>query len=325
VGDERETPKVDAAERVDRRGMLRRAGVVVAGAAGATVAGAVAATPAQAAPGEAVVQGAANDAGTAATSLKTNSTSGAAFALENVGQDSLGDGGPSLTLRPSQAAFISENSPAGSMMLASDGMVMTAPPDGAGGAIHNHYLYDSFNSTFTVPVRVHRAVDSRYSNNDRARLFDTAGKFDSAGRLLGGKTVHLDISDLVSYSWGVFVNVVTFSQLGNGFITVWPYDTPKPTPATVQFYKGVSVRNSTLSPVGWSDTRTDVLSIWVSATTHFTIDILGVVINHWASLDGSAMAAATATAKGVNGQDDGPARRQAAFAEKITEWSKRNR
>ncbi|MGH3647329.1 MAG: hypothetical protein ACRDTM_09150, partial [Micromonosporaceae bacterium] len=288
----------------------------------ATVVGAVAATPAQAGPGDPVVQGAANDAGTSATSLSTSKADGAALALENPGQDGWGDGGPSLTLAPNSASFISESSPPGSMMLSNSGMVMTAPPDGAGGAIHNHYLYDSFNSTFTVPVNVHRAVDSRYSRNDRKRLFSTSGKFDSDGRLLAGKTVHLDISDLVSFSWGVFVNVVTFSQQGNGFITVWPYTLPKPTPATVQYYKGASVRNSTLSPVGWDDTRTDVLSIWSSATTHFTIDILGVVINHWASLNGSPMATGAPPQKsGVQGQDDALARRQAAFAEKIAKWS----
>lgn len=311
---------------VDRRGMLRRAGAVVAGVAGVTAAGAVAAAPAYAAPGDPVVQGAANDAGTAATSLKTNKADGAAFVLQNTGLDAAGDGGPSLALAPSSASWLSESSPAGSMMLANNGMVMIAPPDGNGGAYHNHYLYDSFNSTFTVPVNVFRAVDSRYSKNNRQRLFGTSGAFDSGGRLLAGKTVHLDISDLVSFSWGAFVNVVTFGQLGGGFITVWPYGSPKPTPATVQFYKGVSVRNTTLSPVGFDDTRTDALSIWTSATTYFTIDILGVVINHWASLSGSAMAAATPSLQtGATAQDDSASRRQAAFAKKIAEWSKQHR
>jgi hypothetical protein len=312
--------------RVDRRGMLRRAGVVVAGAAGAAVAGAVAATPAQAAAGDPVVQGATNDAGTAETSLKTNSAGGAALALENAGQDAYGDGGPSLRLAPSPATSISDTSPAGSMMLAANGMVMTAPPDGAGGAIHNHYLYDSYNSAFTVPVSAYRAVDSRYAKNDRARLFETAGKFDSEGRLLAGKTVHLDLSDLVSFSWGVFGNVVTFSQLAHGFMVVWPYGQPRPAPMTLEYYKGVGVRNTTLVPVGWNSTRTDVLSIWTSATTHFTIDIVGVVINHWASLSGSPMAAATPAVKtGVSSQDDALARRQAAFAKKIADWSQQAR
>ncbi|MQA27658.1 MAG: hypothetical protein GEU94_19850 [Micromonosporaceae bacterium] len=307
-------------KNLDRRGVLRHAGAVVAGAAGAAVVGGVAATPAAADPGDPVTLGASHDAGTTTTSIKTGRTAGGTVALQNTGLDSQSFGGPQLTLAPSTSEYLSADAPAGSMMLASDGWVMTAPPDGAGGAYHNHFLYDSINSTFTVPVAVHRAVDSRYTKNDRSRLFSTSGKFDSAGRLLAGKTVHLDLSGLVQFSWGVFVNVVTFGQQGNGFITVWPYGLPKPTPATVQYYKGHSVRNTTLSPVGFTETRSDVLSIWSSATTHFTIDVLGVVINHWASLADSPMRYATSASKaGV--QSEAWSRRQAAFAKKITEWS----
>ncbi|GIG67068.1 hypothetical protein [Phytomonospora endophytica] len=309
---------------VDRRRMLRRAGAVMAGVAGATVAGAATATPAAAAPGEAVLQGAANDAKTAATSLTTAKADDAALTLANTGTNGA-SGGPSLALAPSTATVMSENAPAGSMMLGANGMTMIAPPDGAGGALPNHYLYDSFNSTFTVPVNVFRTVDSRVEKGNRRRLFGaSSSSFDSAGRLKAGKTVHLDIGDLVSFSLGAFVNVVTFGQLDGGFITVWPYGTPRPVPASVQFYKGVSVRNTTLTPVGYDDVRTDALSIYVTATTHFTIDILGVVINHWASLSGSPMSAtaAPAEAKAATEGESLAARRQAAFGEKIAEWSR---
>ncbi|MEV0648250.1 hypothetical protein AB0I28_23590 [Phytomonospora sp. NPDC050363] len=305
---------------VDRRRMLRRAGAVVAGVAGATVA----AAPAHAAEGDAVVQGAANDAGKTVTSLTTAKADGAALTLQNTGLNGAG-GGASLALAPSEALALSESTPAGSVMLAANGMTMIAPPDGNGGALHNQYLYDSLNSTFTVPVNVFRAADSRHEKNNRRRLFGaSSSSFDSDGRLRAGKTVHLDISDLVSFSLGAFVNVVTFGQLAGGFITVWPYGTPRPGPATVQYYKGVSIRNTGLTPVGYDDVRTDALSIFVTATTHFTLDILGVVISHWASLSGSPLSTASPMTAAKNGGEALAARRQAAFGEKIAAWTGHN-
>jgi len=309
---------------VDRRRMLRRAGAVVAGVAGASVAATAAAAPAaHAAEGDPVLQGVANDAGKGATSLTTATPDGAALTLRNTGVVGAG-GGPSLALSPSEALVMSDTTPAGSMMLAGNGMTLIAPPDGSGGALRNQYLYDSLNSTFTVPVNVFRTVDTRYEKGNRGQLFGAStSAFDSAGRLLAGKTVHLDLSDLMSYATGVFVNVVTFGQLAGGFITAWPYGTPRPVPATVQFYKGVSVRNTTLSPVGYDEVRTDALSIFVTATTHFTIDVVGVVVSHWASLSGSPMVAAapTAAASAADGAESLAARRQAAFGQKIAEWN----
>ncbi|MGH3715266.1 MAG: hypothetical protein ACRDT4_17650 [Micromonosporaceae bacterium] len=309
-------------ERVDRRAMLRRAGVVVAGAAGATVAGAVAAAPAQANPGEPVLQGVANDAATSATSLTTNDLNGATFTVANSGFDSTADtGGASLRLMPNAAIVQPETAPGGSLTVTRDGYIMYAPQGLSGTVYPNQYLHSSWNSTFVAPVAPYRAVDTR---SNRSRLFGS-GALDSSGRLIGGKTVHLDLSALMTYAAAVFINVTTVGQVNPGFATVWPYGKPRPTASTINYQRNVAIANATLSGVGRDDVgHTDALSIYSNVTTHFIIDITGAVLFHEGSLYNSPLEpfANFGQDPGIKSQDAGEANAQAALQAKIAEWAK---
>src|SRR5262245_42381101 len=85
-----------------RRRLFRGAGAAPAGVASAGVAATVIATPAHAAPGDPVVQGQSNNAGTSETALVTNNAGQAALELANsssvAGPGGLIETGPALRL-----------------------------------------------------------------------------------------------------------------------------------------------------------------------------------------------------------------------------------
>src|SRR5690606_3317514 len=133
---------------------------------------------------------------------------------------------------------------------------------------------DSYNSNFIVPVIPFRAVDTRFADQ-RTALFGTSGALDSSGRLIAGKTVHLNLSNMIPFTWAVFFNLSAVTPTNAGVLRVWPDGEPQPNATALNYQKGVSITNGTLSAVGWDDYAgiTDALSIWTNATTHFVIDI----------------------------------------------------
>jgi hypothetical protein len=294
---------------VDRRRLLRRAGTVAAGVAGAGVAGAVAATPAQAAPGQPVVQGELNDAGTASTTLTSNSaTANPTLVLANPAQTPVGGGlaaGPALRLIPN-GDWLNDEAAPGS--ISAD---VTGTPwvnvDSAWGP-WSFQVQTTYNSTTTVPITPTRVVDTRNATGRQYIL--NQGALDSAGRLRAGQTIGVDLSHLAYFPVAVLLNATVTGQGAAGYLTVWAYDTTRPGVSSLNYSVGQNLSNFVFSSSGYDLSSVNSgLAVFSSQTTHVILDIVGFVIS-----DGAVnpdVTPATTTASSVRSTSAAAARAKA--------------
>jgi hypothetical protein len=263
---------------VDRRRLLRRAGTVAAGVAGAGVAGAVAATPAQAAPGDPVVQGATNNAGTASTTVTSNSPTAPTLILSNPNETGPEGGvavGPAVQLVP-HGNWLNDEAPAGS--IAADELGLPWVSVQYPTFTFSHAVHTTFNSNTIVPINPTRVVDTR-NLAGRARILNAAGNLDSAGRLIAGRSVSVDLSDIAFFPTAVLLTATVTGQGAAGFLTVWPYNTARPTVSNVNYSPGQNLSNFVFSGSGWDDTAVaSGLSVFSSQTTHFLLDVVAFVV-----------------------------------------------
>ncbi|MEH1123449.1 hypothetical protein [Micromonospora sp. CPCC 206061] len=286
---------------VDRRRLLRRAGTVAAGVAGAGVAGAVAATPAQAAPGQPVLQGQNNNVGTnvPSTGIQASSPELPTLALYNPNETPVEGGtaaGPALQLVP-HGDWLNDDAPAGS--LAADGLGLPWVSVQYPGFTFSHAVHSTFNSNTTVPVTPTRAIDTR-NTAGRARILNAAGNLDSAGRLIAGRSVNIDLSDLAFFPNAVLLNATVTGQGAAGFLTVWAYNTTRPGVSSVNYSPGQNLSNFVFSASGWDDTSVaSGLSVFTSQTTHFLLDIVAFVVSDGAVNPNITSADATAGLRGA--------------------------
>ncbi|MEV4491230.1 hypothetical protein AB0K04_14060 [Micromonospora coxensis] len=262
---------------VDRRRLLRRAGTVAAGLAGTAAVGSATAGPAQAAPGDPVLQGQANDAGSA-TTLSASSMESATLRLVNTATaDEYGNtmAGPALRLTPS-GDIISNQAEVGSIAMDQAGTIWAVTGEAADGFKYRDYVRTNFNSNTTVPIVPQRALDTRTSGG-RARVLNPSGNFDSSGRLLAGKTIHLNLEDFVNFGDAVHGNVTVTGPLASGFLQVFPYGVPRPTSfSTINFQTNQTLSNAFLSGLG---SGYDRVSIYTLKTTHVILDMVAFVIS----------------------------------------------
>lgn len=254
---------------VDRRRLLRRAGTVAVGVAGAGVASAVVASPAQAATG-AMQYGANNDAGTDQTGLITNKADGAALHLTNAG-------GAPLTLDP--ASPLTQTAPVGSVFVDTYGDVQTIGSTAEVGKYVN-WLYSPTWAKMPEPLLVPaRAVDTR-SSGGRTRILNPSA-LDSLGRLRGGQTMHVDLSDLADLADAVLGTIAALSATGSGYLTVYPWGQPKPATANVGYGVGKDTNSFVFTGAGFDDADLDpstAISVYAHATTHVIFDVFGFVV-----------------------------------------------
>jgi hypothetical protein len=263
-------------QAVGRRRLLRRAGTVVAGVAGAGVVGSVVASPAaQAAPGEAVLQGQANDAGTATTGLTASVATGATLELSNTSVTN-GEAGAALRLVPS-GDIIAAGTPAGGISVDQYGNIWVAAPDGS--ETFPEYVHTQRTSNTIIPIAPTRVVDTRLSSG-RQYIMNPSGNLSSTGQLLGGKSIQIDLSEFVFFAEGVFLNATVVTPINNGYLTVWPTGLARPITSNVNFTKSQNLSNYALTVVGMNDLSLDVISVFTSATAHVIIDVTAFVIGY---------------------------------------------
>jgi hypothetical protein len=309
----------DEKSTVDRRRLLRRAGTVAAGVAGAGVAGAVAATPAQAAPGDPVLQGQVNNAGTATTAITSNGSVEPTLVAYNPYSEAVGSGtaaGPALRLVPN-GDWLKDESPAGSLSADSLGVpwVSVQYP----GFTFSHRALTDFNANFTVPITPTRAVDTR-SAAGRARILNPSGNIDSAGRLIANRSINVDLSDLAFFPDAVLLNATVTGPGGGGFVTVWQFGTSRPGVSSINFASGQTLSNFVFATSGFNEAQSvfSAVSVFSSQTTHVILDLVAFVVSTGAVNPDITAAGQTAglTAKA----ESTAAARQKAIRENKPSW-----
>lgn len=260
---------------VDRRRLLRRAGTVAAGIAGTGVVGAVAAGPAQAAPGEPVLQGRDNDAGLA-TTLRSSSATAATLRLANSNTTLDPDGqvlaGPVLQLTPSGQG-ISSQAEFGSLGMDISGTIWAITGE-IGDFKFRDYLHTNANSNTIVPIAPQRVIDTRYAAS-RTRIVNPSGNLDGSGRVLAGKTIHINLEDFVFIGQALFGNVTVVGPFANGFAQVFPFGIQRPAVSTINFQMNQTLSNSFMSGIGYV---VDYISVYASRTTHIIVDVVAFVV-----------------------------------------------
>jgi hypothetical protein len=286
-----ESPEETGDRAVGRRALLTRGGVVVAGVVGAGVAGAAIAAPASATTGQPIVQGASNDAGTdpAATTeiLATNNTAPTpSLTLTNPGSrvvNTLTEGTPPLRLTQSAAPNPSSAGAGGDMVATSDGNLWFthAPPSVTPFPATVHT--DANSNSFVPLAAPQRILDTRTSAG-RANVLDPSGKFDSAGRLLAGMTIHIDLTTLVFFGDAVTSNLTVTGSLKGGYLTLWSGAGSRPGTSSINFATGQTIANLTVSGIAefpaTSPTVTDTIGIFASVTTQVILDVAGFAVGN---------------------------------------------
>jgi hypothetical protein len=291
AGTEAEPQQAREDRSVARRGLLTRGGVVVAGAIGAGMAGAAVASPAGAATGDPVVQGQGNSVGTDVPTTEITATNNTAptptLTLTNPGSRvvaTVTEATPSLRLTKSPVANPSSTGAGGDMVATSDGQLWFTHDFPAAGTVpaakFPAIVHTDANATSYVPlVAPQRMLDTRTSSG-RTNVLDGSGKFDSTGRLLAGKTIHINLTSLVTFGDGVTSNLTVTKPATGGYLTLWSGAVARPTASSINFAAGQTIANLTVSGLAeFSTTATDTIAIFASATTHVILDVAAFAVS----------------------------------------------
>jgi hypothetical protein len=274
----------DENRTVGRRALLTRGGVVAAGVVGAGVAGAAVAGSANAAAGDPVLQGAVNDVGTDQPATVIQATSNAqatpTLVLTNLGMTAAGEASPPLRLTPAALDLSLPSDTTGGDLIATnnDGNLYFTHGVGGAGAFRAAVHTDANSNSFAPLAVPHRILDTRNSSG-RAQVIDPSGKFDSSGRLLAGKTIHINLTTLVSFADAVTANLTVINPAANGYLTLWSGAGGRPNASSISFAKGAAPSNLTVSAVGEfmfnNVAHPDTIGIFATATTHVILDVAG--------------------------------------------------
>ncbi len=267
---------------VGRRGLLTRGGAMVAVGAGAAVA--ATARPAAAATGDTVIQGTVNNVGSNAPATEIQATNGSAptptVILTNLGTPATGQASPPLRITPAGSGLTlpSANTVGGDIVATNDGNLWfthAVPSVGTFPAIvHTDGNSNSF-VPLSGPVRI---LDTRTSAG-RAHVLDPSGKFDSAGRLIKGQTIHIDLTSLVAFGDAMSGNLTVTGSLGAGFLTLWSGAIALPNASSINYVKGQTIANLTSSGIFTFGSKSDAIAIaCTNSNTHVILDVGGFFV-----------------------------------------------
>jgi hypothetical protein len=237
---------------MDRRALLRASGLV-AGIAGYA---AVQAPAAAAATGDPVLAGATNDGGASPTVL-TAHTWQPSLILDNAG-----------TGAPLRLAV----HPAPEYVDSGDLMNVGGDLRFAHGDYYLGSVYTSLNANQLVPVQPFRLVDTRTAAG-RANILNRSGNLDSAGRVIGGHTIEIDLGTEVYQGTAVFANLTVTQPVSGGYLTLWPSGT-RPGTSAVNYVAGQAVGNFCVSGLS----ETDTLRLYARTTTHVLLDVVAFAV-----------------------------------------------
>ncbi len=262
--DSDETPT----EGPDRRALLRRGGAaIVAGAVGLAVGETIGAPAADAAVGGPVVMGAANDAQTSGTGLTGASMNVPTLLLANTANAGVAP----LKLVEDTVPSDFRSAPLTSGDLGNFGGDLYYTAGGTGGPFVG-FVYTDWVASQLIPIKPQRVLDTR-TTLGRANIISPAGKLDSSGRLIGGKTIEINLSSLVFASMGVYCNITAVTPLGGSFMSLWPSG-PRPATSSVNFPAKSIVANFAVT----GTSATDTVLIFSGATSHVLLDITAFAV-----------------------------------------------
>jgi len=247
---------------LDRRALLRRAGTVAAVAGGAAVVQAAGGQLASANAGDPAVLGP-NNGGTATTAITSASTADATLSLTNTG----------VLHGPLSLA----NCPTGFSTLATK---TTGELYADGGDLHwvdsidkmGAFVFTESTANQVVGITPLRMLDTRTSAGRGFVVPPATGPspLDSAGRLLGGRWVNVDLSSLADIFESVFVNLTAVSPTSPGYLTLAPSPaTGNGPPSTSSLnYGTANLANAAVVP-----SINGTVWIYSSQTTHVLLDV----------------------------------------------------
>ncbi|MFI6266328.1 hypothetical protein [Micromonospora sp. NPDC051006] len=257
----------------NRRRLLRRAATVAATTAGAGVAAAVGMpAAAQAAPGDNLVMGTANDAGPATTGLTHTDTP---LVLSN-------SAGAPLRLVPGESLYPQVlESEVGTLAVDDMGDLFVRAGADSGDNGVNGWAWTSEWATTSVAVPPTRVLDTRYTDLRRLIVGGADNPLDSSGRLLPGKPIVVSLDSYVRDGYAIKGNVTVVGMTGAGVLTVWGAGT-KPTASTVNWSTaGTILSNFLFTELGASGVYRSVLTIQAtSSPTHVIVDMTSLLVGH---------------------------------------------
>jgi hypothetical protein len=287
----------DGVASVGRRALIRRAATVAAaGIGGIAATEMLSAGPAAAAIGDPLLLGGdgSNDPVNNAQTQKTVITSSAPSATFDVRH---GSKIANMRLAPvDDSVDYGGDTPAGdpaATMLGGELLNLTEDvDDGAGGTLHIDTLFwmagdnnagnldnlavvlTTATGTVFVPYGPFRALGTRSSPLRQLVVDPTV--LDSQHRLIGGKTLELDLKDFVNFAYAVHFNLTVVGSTSGGYLTAFGAqdsggDPDRPLASNINFSKAQVIANHGVSPLSSLST----LYIFASATTHVVLDIQG--------------------------------------------------
>jgi hypothetical protein len=273
-----------SSDSMGRRKLLRAGGAALAVAAGAGVV--AAATPAQATDGQPLIQGQTNTGLDAGTTVRNNSSTLPSLAVGNASVvNDPGGGvaaGPQLRFEP-LGDFV--DGPQGTVGMASDGTLWTVADPG-----FQDFIRTSFNTTQLVGFTPVRMMDTRTAPG-RVNIIKDPGDLDSLGRLVGGKTIGLNLDGLLIFGDVLFLNLTITGATANGYAAVFPWPIPWPKTSNINYRTGVTVANSAVCQIGSDGTYDNAISIYSNRTTHVVIDVTAATVSSPGDIIGASVAA----------------------------------
>jgi hypothetical protein len=264
TNERRSAPERDTEKDLDRRSLLRQGTALLGGVAALTAAGAATAPGASAVPGDPVDQGEPNDAGTASTGL--TSTSDATLVVAN------GATGAALRVGVADAALdpFDFESPTGYPATTTSGDLVNY----GGALVFSHdtnfvgEVYTDVWANQLVPISPQRVVDTR-NTAGRSRILNKAGNLDAQGRLIGGKSIEIDLRDYVFVGLAGFFNLTIVAPSAGGHATLFPA-LPVPSASSINYSSGVTIANGLVCGL---NPDADTVRVFSARTTHLILDV----------------------------------------------------
>ena len=212
---------------------------------------------------------------------------------------------PSLRLVPSTAEFGPNPGTADAGDLASSGEMLWYTHVSAAGTDSAIFgmVHTSAYANYLEFIRPFRVLDTRRTspaadNAGRSNIINTpVSAFDSAGKLRGGQTLTLDLSDMVVAGAGVVGNITVAAPEGSGFFTVFPGGQQRPGTSNINYARGQSLANMVIVGLGGDATNTDTIQIFTNQPAHVIFDVFALSVYELGAVDQSFQAPAAAASR----------------------------
>jgi hypothetical protein len=104
--------------------------------------------------------------------------------------------------------------------------------------------------------------------------------------LIGGKTIHVNLTSLVNFANAVTANLTVTGSTGAGFITLWSGAVARPGTSVLNYTAGQTLSNLTVTGLAeFSAAATDTIAIFANVTTHLILDVAGFAVGNFGQVN----------------------------------------